>query len=293
MATKQIRKTTSGPSQASENKTKTKAKPKLRKPAKEPDTKTKVKTAARDDAGASTKAKASTRHKPEKAAATKTKGLRRKVEPATGTKTSRRRSLATPEAKVRNPETNGHVAEHAGTTAASKPGNEIAPAAATKPGTQRKTARPPQEEQIFLSLFEALDAHAKSQGIGHVAKDALFDWGESESQELNPDLAFVSFDRWAPYRHVPNDLTWHVVPDLVVQILRRSEQTEPISTWLDHYFHAGVNRVWVVYPDQLKIHDHASLASSRVIDRDQMLDGGSILPGFQMSVKALLEPKEG
>jgi hypothetical protein len=101
-----------------------------------------------------------------------------------------------------------------------------------------------------------------------VAQDAQFDWGETGNQELHPDLAFVSFDRWAAYRHVPKGLTWHVVSDLVVKIIRGSEQTEPISAWLETYFHAGVNRVWVVYPDQLKVHDHDSLSSSRVLDRD-------------------------
>ena len=121
-----------------------------------------------------------------------------------------------------------------------------------------------------------------------MAKDAQFAWGETGNQELHPDLAFVSFARWAPYRHVPRDLTWHVVPDLVVEIVRGSEQTEPISTWLDHYFQAGVNRVWVVYPDQLQIHDHDSLASSRVLDHDKVLDGGSVLPGFRLPLKELL-----
>jgi Uma2 family endonuclease len=87
---------------------------------------------------------------------------------------------------------------------------------------------------------------------------------------------------------VPKNLTWHVAPDFVVEIIRGSEQTEQVSAWLDQYFHAGVNRVWVVYPDRLEIHDHDSLSSSRVLDRNQSLDGGSILPGFQMPVKALV-----
>jgi Uma2 family endonuclease len=100
-------------------------------------------------------------------------------------------------------------------------------------------------------------------------------------------LAFVSFDRWAPYRHVPKDLTWHIVPDLVVEIVRESEQTEPISTWLDHYFRAGVHRVWVVYSNELEVHDHDSPDSARVIDRTETLDGGTILPGFQLALKAL------
>jgi Uma2 family endonuclease len=288
MATKQTRKTTPNPTPATETKAKTKAKPKARKPAEAPDTKTKTKTTAREAAGTPTKATRPTRRKPAEAAATKAKGTWRKLVPAAGTKTSRRRPAGTHRGEVRKPESNGLGAEHAGATALSSPGDETATAEATTPGTQRKAARSQQVERIFLNLFEALDAHAKSQGIGHVAQDAQFDWGEVGNQELQPDLAFISFDRWAAYRHVPKGPTWHVVPDLVVEIIRRSEQTEPISAWLEHYFHAGVNRVWVVYPDQLKIHDHGSLSSARVLDRDQSLDGGSILPGFQLPLKELL-----
>jgi hypothetical protein len=46
--------------------------------------------------------------------------------------------------------------------------------------------------------------------------------------------------------------------------------------------------VWVVYPDQLEIHDHDSLSSSRVLDRNQSLDRGGVLPGFQLPLKELL-----
>jgi hypothetical protein len=289
MATKHIRKTKSKPAQASEPKAKANSKP--LKPSQASDSKTKA--TARDADGKSTKTAASSRRKPDEKSGKKTKVTSQKAEPASKTKTSKRKVSASHKDGARTHESNGRLAEHGGATTASKRGKELTPAAATTPGTPRKAVRSPQAEQVFLRLFEALDAHAKSQRIGHVAQDPQFDWGEAGNQELNPDLAFVSFDRWAPYRHVPKELPWHVVPDLVVEIVRGSEHTEPISTWLEHYFQAGVNRVWVVYPDQLKIHDHDSLASSRVINSDQTLDGGSILPGFQMSVKALIGREDG
>ncbi len=153
--------------------------------------------------------------------------------------------------------------------------------------TGQKSSRSETEEMVFLRLFEALDSHARERGIGHVVQDPRFDWGEEAGAELRPDLAFVSFDRWAAYRKVPRELTWHVVPDLVVEIVRGAEETVPISDWLEHYFQAGVNRVWVVYPDQGKIHDHDSLSSSRVINRKQTLDGGPVLPGFEIAMGEL------
>ena len=120
--------------------------------------------------------------------------------------------------------------------------------------------------------------------MGHVAQDALFDWGESTEQELHPDLAFVSFERWAPYRHVPTPHIWHVIPDLVVQVKRALEPADRVRSCLEGYFQAGVRRVWVVDPDKGKIHDHESPSSARALGRGQVIDGGEVLPGFEFPV---------
>ena len=142
---------------------------------------------------------------------------------------------------------------------------------------------------MHRKLRDALEAYARDHGQGQVAGDTQLDWGDVETKTLNPDLAFVSYERSAPYRHVPKSLTWHVVPDLVVEIIRKSEQTEQISLWLDAYFRSGVRRVWVVYPDHSKVHDHELLSSARMLDREDAIDGGDILPGFRLAVRELTE----
>jgi hypothetical protein len=151
-----------------------------------------------------------------------------------------------------------------------------------------KVARSNKEEAIFRKLEQALVTFTSAQKLGLVTGDAQFEWSETNGLELRPDLAFVSFERCAPDRHLPEDHVWHVVPDLVVKIVRSSEQTEKLSDWVEAYFRSGVNRVWIIYPEQLKIHDHDSLSSSRVLDRDDVIDGRVILPGFQLPVKELL-----
>ncbi len=296
MATKQVLKTKPKPTPAKE--TKAKVEVKGHKAAEPPNGKTKTKTkssprpaADRDTPKLETKPTSSTRGKAAGVSVPKAKGTRRRSEPDSRTKTPRRQAATANHRQTRQPESNGDVATHGETADLSRPGAKMSSGATPTGGTEPKTARSAKAEAIFLNLFERLEAHAESQGLGHVAKDAQFDWGEEVNEELRPDLAFVSFDRWAAYRHVPKDLTWHIVPDLVVEIVRGSEQTELISAWLDHYFRAGVNRVWVICPDQLKVHDHDSLASSRVLGRDQSLDGGHILPGFQMPVAELIKER--
>jgi Uma2 family endonuclease len=226
-------------------------------------------------------------------AKTTTKGKAKgKAATAAGKRTSAKPKAAGAErrsaAKVRKPkpasphparaaaEGNGHHERQA----AQSP----APALAAGP----KRPRTEREERISLGLFQALEDYASSHQLGRVMAHGRFDWGEIEDPGLDPDLAFVSFERWAGYRHVPTHLPWHVVPDLVVEIVRDSEETAPISRWLEAYFQAGVRRVWVVYPEQLKVHDYESVSASRVVGRDQALVGGEMLPGFQLPLRKLM-----
>jgi Uma2 family endonuclease len=100
-------------------------------------------------------------------------------------------------------------------------------------------------------------------------------------------MAFVSFERWAPYRQVPSTLTWHVVPDLVVELLGDSEDEKQIQGRLDDYFKAGVRRAWMVHPGDFRILDYESPSECRTLKFDECIDGGSLLPGFQLPLTEL------
>ena len=113
-------------------------------------------------------------------------------------------------------------------------------------------------------------------------------WGRIDGHEPHPHIAFVSFQRWALYRMVPSRLTWHVVPDLVVEIDDESHETLESQVLLNDYFKAGVNRVWIIRPHEARMLDYQSPSEVQVVERGQFIDGGSILPGFQHSLSDLL-----
>jgi len=140
---------------------------------------------------------------------------------------------------------------------------------------------------VVSTLHRAMESHAEAHSLGHVTRDARFDWGQIENPELHPDLAFVSFDRWAAYRHVPSSLTWHVVPDLVVEVLDEAEKTEEIGPRLSDYFKAGVNRVWVVEPRDMRVFDYQSASEYEILSGKDRLSGGRILPGFEVALEEL------
>jgi Uma2 family endonuclease len=145
------------------------------------------------------------------------------------------------------------------------------------------------DDAIVSSLFHALGTYASSHGLGRVAHRMRFDWGNSEHPDLRPELAFVSFDRWAVYRHVPKALTWHVVPDLVVEVVDGSDARGEFASRLHEYFEAGVGRVWAVDLHKSQIMDYESPTDSHTLKHDQAIDGGAILPGFRLSIDDLKE----
>lgn len=157
------------------------------------------------------------------------------------------------------------------------------------PTTERHSGIVHDPAEITAALHRAMDSHVAAHSLGRVTRGARFDWGEIENPDLRPDLAFVSYDRWAPYRKVPSTLTWHVVPDLVIEVLDRTEKVEEIGPRLADYFHAGVSRVWVVDPRDLRVRDYRSATEFEILGQ---LSGGTVLPGFEVALAEVMKPGE-
>lgn len=172
---------------------------------------------------------------------------------------------------------------------------------AAKSGGRKKSsalsARPSEanafENHVVKTLFDSLEAHVAANELGHVVGPKQFDLGPEEPTGRLPDIAFVSFDRWAQYRRVPTHDRWHVAPDLLVQIVREGELAEDFTTQLDACFEAGVRRVWMLFPDKGEARVYESAADVHTLAGDQSIDGGDVLPGFQHSLELLFrEPKD-
>ena len=58
------------------------------------------------------------------------------------------------------------------------------------------------------------------------------------------------------------------------------------------YFQAGAQAVWLIYPNLEVFHIYDSFTQIRVLTRDDILDGGDIIPGFQIPLSSLFEEEE-
>jgi Uma2 family endonuclease len=58
---------------------------------------------------------------------------------------------------------------------------------------------------------------------------------------------------------------------------------------IGEYFQAGVQLVWVVYPQQRLVYVYETPTRVRILATDDTLDGGAVLPGFQLRVDSLFD----
>ena len=102
-----------------------------------------------------------------------------------------------------------------------------------------------------------------------------------------PDVSFFSWDR-LPGGEMPDEPIPLLVPDLVVEVISKSNTRKEMEDKLGEYFDKGVRLAWFVRP-RLRVVD-VYTASDRFtrLSASMRLDGGDVLPGFSVQVGELL-----
>jgi Uma2 family endonuclease len=106
-----------------------------------------------------------------------------------------------------------------------------------------------------------------------------------------PDVAFASWDCF-PGRKRPRALIPHLAPDLVVEVLSKSNTKGEMNRKLREYFEAGVRLIWIVDPRKRTVRVHTAVDQSVLFAEDQSLDGGAVLPGFVLPLNQLFVKHE-
>ncbi len=99
-----------------------------------------------------------------------------------------------------------------------------------------------------------------------------------------PDAAFISWKNY-PARNRRRGAIPAVVPDLVVEVLSKSNTPKEMKRKLEEYFRAGVRLVWYVDPAKRTVRVHTAVDRSTLLREADTLDGGDVLPGFAISIR--------
>jgi Uma2 family endonuclease len=85
-----------------------------------------------------------------------------------------------------------------------------------------------------------------------------------------------------------NDYPDPVAPEWVVEIVSPTDKAKEIREKREIYRRAGI-LYWEMYPDLQRIDVYAPSQAVRELGIDDVLDGGSVLPGFTLPVRSLFE----
>jgi len=141
------------------------------------------------------------------------------------------------------------------------------------------------ESLLATLLIEVLNGFVRPRNLGLVtAPDGTLRlWA---GRVRIPDVAFTSWDRM-PGRRRPKQPIPDLAPDLSIEVLSRSNTRAEMRLKRQDYFTAGVSLVWEVDPEARTVSVYTAAEGPTILTEADTLDGGSVLPGFTLSLRDL------
>jgi Uma2 family endonuclease len=106
-----------------------------------------------------------------------------------------------------------------------------------------------------------------------------------------PDVSFASWDRLPPdyQHHTAPDLS----PDLAIEILSPSNTAREMARKRTELFAGGTRVMWIIDPPTKSVAVYTDAESDPIVlNEDQTVDGGAVLPGFSFSIRQLFTEAE-
>jgi Uma2 family endonuclease len=142
---------------------------------------------------------------------------------------------------------------------------------------------------IALEIGYQILHHVKQHQLGYATSaETGFTLSADPYTVRAPDVGFVARERITgplPQKYFP------FAPDLAVEVVSPSDTAQDIRERVLDFIKAGTRLVWVVYPESKAV-DVYRPDGVQVIDIDGVLDGGDVLPGFTLALRAVFESVE-
>jgi Uma2 family endonuclease len=140
-----------------------------------------------------------------------------------------------------------------------------------------------ESSSIGATIITVLGPHVRAHHLGRLYNaEGGFVLFPDRATVLAPDVAFVRAERapqGAARKHFPR-----LAPDLVVEVLSPSDCASETVAKLELYKEAGVPLIWLVDPEKQTVTVIATGRPVNVLQADDTLDGGDVVPGFSIPV---------
>ncbi len=68
-----------------------------------------------------------------------------------------------------------------------------------------------------------------------------------------------------------------------------TEDPKDLMQKVFEYFESGSREVWLLFPERKQVHRYTAPLELEVLNENDLLTGGELLPGFEVRVKELFE----
>lgn len=147
-------------------------------------------------------------------------------------------------------------------------------------GPTKNMGNNPRHARVETRLGSILERFTGAQGKQVTLTECSFILFENPDTIRTPDLAVVSADRFANAE--AEEGFFRGAPELAIEILSPSNNSEEMDSKIAEYFEAGVQEVWTVSAKRRGVAVYRANHEFRVYQRTDVLDGGDVLPGFSL-----------
>ncbi len=148
------------------------------------------------------------------------------------------------------------------------------------------------QNALANDIQDAIQEFLKDRRLGRAHVEMVFDFRKQNGRKRRPDVAFVSYDRWAADEPLPLDRDWEVVPNLAVEVVSPSNSFEEQLEKKNEYFSLSVQQVWIVLPAVREVYIYDSPSDVRLVIGSGTLTAGPVLDGFELPLDKLFGPQK-
>jgi Uma2 family endonuclease len=137
--------------------------------------------------------------------------------------------------------------------------------------------------RIGMELAVPLGYHVKSQKLGKVyLAETGFKLQSNPDTVRAPDIAFIRQERVEQAASTAG--YWTGAPDLTVEVTSPGDTVREVKEKVAEWLEAGASMVWIVSPKLKTVTVYRSLTDIITLTEKDTLDGGEVVPGFQIPV---------
>lgn len=158
-------------------------------------------------------------------------------------------------------------------------------------GRVEKTRNTMGPSQLYIQfnlqeLFSLFKSAGKVKGQLFAEPDLKF----AENVHKRPDLAWLSREQTL---HLL-DKEQIEIPAFIIEIISNNDAAQRLAEKIHVYRQAGVQVVWLIYPNQLEVHvyDGPNLESMHVCSGSKVCSAAPALPGFTFEAGKIFEKSE-